>query len=110
PSCIHRTLPSSDNHPIRNNAEFGTMLETVIPIFRGFHLYIADDKATVVDTEARKVMLHLKSRAETDVGPYENEYIFTLTMSENGEKVDEIMEFLDSRYTAQFLSRLQSGH
>jgi ketosteroid isomerase-like protein len=86
--------------------EFATLLETVIPIFRDFKLSVEDDKDTIVDVEARKVVLHLRSSAKTTAGPYKNQYIFILTISEDGEKVDGVMEFLDSKYTAQFLIRL----
>jgi ketosteroid isomerase-like protein len=105
-SCVHRTLPASGGHPHRNNAEFGAFLEDVIPVFRNFHLSVVDDKHTIIDVETRQVMLHLRGRAETDAGPYENEYIFMLTISEDGEKVDEIVEFLDSEYTSQFVKKL----
>jgi hypothetical protein len=68
---------------------------------------VVDASPFVVDVEARKVMMHLTSTAESDIGPYTNEYIFWVTISEDGEKVDEIVEFLDSFYTANFLSRLE---
>ena len=62
-----------------------------------------------MDTETRKVVLRLTSEAQTKVGPYRNEYVFTLRVSEDGEHVDEIWEFLDSAYTAPFLGKLQQA-
>ncbi|KAJ2982514.1 hypothetical protein NQ176_g1336 [Zarea fungicola] len=106
PTCIHYTLPKSTGNPPRNNNDFAAMLEQVIPVFRNFRLTVIENSHTVVDTELGKVTLHLRSMAETDVGPYENEYIFTLKISEDGKMVDEIVEFLDSQYTADIVAKL----
>lgn len=104
PSCIHRVLPG--NRPARNNAEFGTFFEGIIPKFRNFRFKFVDTTPLVVDVETRRVVMHLTSTADTDIGPYNNEYIFVLTISEDGEKVDEIVEFLDTQYTAEFVGKL----
>ncbi|KAM0249348.1 hypothetical protein ACHAQJ_009109 [Trichoderma viride] len=104
PTCIHRVIPGK--RPDRNNAEFGAFFEGILPSLRNFRLHEVAASPFVVDVEARRVMMHLTSTAETDIGPYNNEYIFWLTISEDGEKVDEIVEFLDSFYTAGFLERL----
>lgn len=77
-----------------------------MPAFRNFRLSVVDENHTIVDVDSRKVSLHLKSKAATDAGPYENEYIFILMMSEDGQLVDEVFEFLDSRYTADFVAKL----
>ncbi|PTB63399.1 hypothetical protein BBK36DRAFT_1143884 [Trichoderma citrinoviride] len=105
PTCKHHLLPGT-KLPSRNNQEFAEFLERIIPIIRNFRLHVVDTTPPVVDVEARKVMMHLKSSAETDVGPYENEYFFVLTVSEDGEKIDEVVEFLDTAYTAEFMERL----
>ncbi|KAL6854515.1 hypothetical protein J3F83DRAFT_718826 [Trichoderma novae-zelandiae] len=104
PSCMHRFLPGTK--PPRNNEEFGEFLKGVIPVLRNFRLHVVESTPLVVDVEARKVMMHLTSTAETDVGPYENEYFFVLTMSEEGDKVDEIVEFFDTLYATGFMGRL----
>ena len=106
PTCIHRTLPTSTSTPDRNNAEFGKLLESVIPIFRNFHLTILDEDDIIVDAASRKVVLHLQSNADTKAGPYSNEYFFILTMSRDGRQVDKVVEFLDSEYTAQIVGKL----
>ncbi|KAK1240511.1 hypothetical protein MKX07_004539 [Trichoderma sp. CBMAI-0711] len=104
PACKHHVLPG--NNPPRNNQEFGQFLEGVIPVIRNFRMHLVDTTQMVVDVEARRVVMHLTSTAETDVGPYGNEYFFVITVSEDGERVDEIVEFLDTAYTAEFLGRL----
>ncbi len=107
PVCIHRTGPASSAAPARNNSEFAAFVTPILPVFRNFTLTVIDEEETVIDVEKRKVVLHLRSRADTKVGLYQNEYYFTLTMSEDGKLVDEIVEFLDSGYTAEFVRRLQ---
>ena len=109
PQCIHHTGPASVGAISRNNTEFAEFVGPMLAILKGFALTVINDEETLIDVEKRKVMLHLNSRADTGVGPYENEYYFTLSMSEDGEMVDEVVEFLDSGYTADFMRRLQSA-
>jgi ketosteroid isomerase-like protein len=104
--CIHRTLPASRARRPKTNAEFAQFLEPLLSVYRGFKLSVIDVEETVIDVEKRKVVLHLRSYADTDAGPYENEYFFILTMSEDGEMVDEVVEYLDSGYTDDFMRRL----
>ncbi|ETR99617.1 hypothetical protein M419DRAFT_65695, partial [Trichoderma reesei RUT C-30] len=104
PSCKHHVLPGKN--PPRNNQEFGEFLAGVIPVIRNLRMQLVDTTPMVVDVEVRRVVMHLTSTAETDVGPYGNEYFFVVTVNEDGERVDEIVEFLDKAYTAEFLSRL----
>ncbi|EHK19629.1 uncharacterized protein TRIVIDRAFT_46506 [Trichoderma virens Gv29-8] len=104
PTCMHRILPG--NQPARSRAEFGEFLGRIIPIIRNFRLKNVDTTPWIVDVEERRVTMHLTSTAETDIGTYENEYIFMITISEDGEKVDDIAEYLDSLYSAEFVGRL----
>ncbi len=97
--------------PPMTKAQFGAFLEPMLPLFSNFRFTIVggDEEGIIVDTETRKVVLRLTSEAQTKVGPYRNEYVFTLRVSEDGEHVDEIWEFLDSAYTAPFLGKLQQA-
>ncbi|KAL6799538.1 hypothetical protein GGI42DRAFT_355135 [Trichoderma sp. SZMC 28013] len=103
-SCMHRVLPG--NRPARTRAEFGEFLERTIPAIRNFRLHAVDTSPWIVDVEMRRVTMHLKSTGESDLGAYNNEYIFMITVSEDGEKVDGILEFLDSLYSSEFVSSL----
>src|ERR1700761_5282369 len=99
PTCVHRTGPNSHGLTCRTNEEFASFVAPMLSVFRNFKLAVIDEDETLVDVEKRKVMMHLRSHAETDVGPYENEYYFTVTVSEDGGLVNEVVEFLDSKYT-----------
>lgn len=63
-------------------------------------------KEEIHDAVARKCIIHASSRAETDIGPYMNEYALILTFTEDGRKVTKFVEFVDSAYSEQFVSAL----
>ena len=75
-----------------------------MPVFKNFHV-VAND--TIVDEEARRVVMHASSTATTDLGEYNNEYILVLHMTEDGAKVERFEEFVDSKYSTEFLPRLR---
>ena len=70
-----------------------------------YSFQVVDDKETVVDIEMRKVVIHVKSSANSTVGKYENEYLWTLTMSEDGKMIENIVEFTDSAYAIEFFRK-----
>lgn len=39
--------------------------------------------------------------------PYRNEYAFFLAFSEDGEKVERVEEFLDSKFSTEFFEKMQ---
>ena len=69
---------------------------------------IADDKEMVVDVESRKVVMHTKAKANTPVGEYENEYMWILTMTEDGKMIEDIVEFCDSTKAVELMKKLQA--
>lgn len=73
---------------------------------RGFRLHLGANTDPIIDVPARKVVIHLTSTAETDIGPYANEYIWILRFTEDGKEIDEIIEFADSAYTLEMLHKL----
>jgi ketosteroid isomerase-like protein len=53
----------------------------------------------------RRVVCLTSLDSTTTVGPYKNEYVWFLRFDESGEKITEIVEFLDSKAAADILSR-----
>lgn len=51
-------------------------------------------------------MIHATSTAETDIGPYANEYALILKFTEDGTKVTRFLEMVDSAYSAKFFAAL----
>lgn len=109
PICIHYTLPASLRVPPRPNDEYAAFMEPMLAVFRSVHFSMVADDDAVVDVERRQVVLHCRNRADTDAGEYANEYMFSLTISEDGTKIDRIVEFIDAAYTAEFKARITSA-
>ena len=53
----------------------------------------------------RRVVCFTALDATTTVGPYKNEYVWFLRFDESGQKITEIVEFLDSKAAAEILAR-----
>ncbi|KAJ9626752.1 hypothetical protein H2204_009897 [Knufia peltigerae] len=109
PTCIHHTGPKSHGDMHLNNTQFVEFMGPMLGVFRNFKLFVADEKETMVDVEKRKVFLHLQCHAETDAGPYENDYHWILTMNETGDLIDDIIEWVDSAYLNDFIARQESS-
>jgi ketosteroid isomerase-like protein len=60
----------------------------------------------VHDAHAHIGIIHASSTAETDIGPYANEYALILKFTEDGKKVTNFDEFVDSAYTNEFWAAL----
>lgn len=106
PNCIHHILPSSLNRPPLDNEHYAAYFVPIMPAFQKFHVIVHD---TIVDEAARKVVLRASSTATTALGPYNNEYTLILHMTEDGRKVEKFYEFVDSRYSADYMPRLRDA-
>ncbi|KAM0795175.1 hypothetical protein BDR22DRAFT_894425 [Usnea florida] len=104
PHCEHHILPTSLNRPPLNNAQYAAYFVPLMSHFRSFRVTVHD---TVVDEVARKVVMRASSTAETDVGPYANEYVLVMRMTEDGRLVERFDEFVDSAVSAGFMPRLR---
>ncbi|KAL9022809.1 MAG: hypothetical protein Q9185_000072 [Variospora sp. 1 TL-2023] len=101
--CVNTILPASLGFQAMNNEEYAAFFSRNLHLLKDFHLAVHD---TLVDEAARKVSMHLTSSATTGIGDYSNEYMVTLHMTEDGRKTDRFDEFADSKYSAEFLSKL----
>lgn len=52
--------------------------------------------SVTVDTDQKRVVMHGNGAATTLAGPFSSEYVFVLHMTENGEKIRKVEEFVDS--------------
>lgn len=68
-----------------DNEEYASCFAPNVPLFEDFRLTVHD---TIVDEAAQKVTMHLSSTAITAIGKYDNEYMLTLHVTEDGRKVD----------------------
>lgn len=106
PTCVHYILPSSLHRPPLNNEQYAAYFTPIMPAFEHFHLTVHD---SIVDEVARKVLMHVSSSASTALGPYNNEYMLILHMTEDGRKVEKFYEFVDSAYSADYMRRLRDA-
>jgi hypothetical protein len=79
---VHRAGPLVVKSPDRTNGEHVNFNEEVFKVLHTYHATITD----VVANEVRKkVVLYVDARATADADEYENEYVITLAMTEDGE-------------------------
>ncbi|KPI34531.1 uncharacterized protein AB675_7397 [Cyphellophora attinorum] len=92
PPCMGVAEPMS-------NEQYKSWWEEFVPKIwpNGMRFYLDSTRAPVIDERSRHVVLYCKSRASSYKGEYEGRYIMNLTISEDGKKVDDIVEFLDSK-------------
>ncbi|KAI4242147.1 MAG: hypothetical protein L6R40_004190 [Gallowayella cf. fulva] len=101
--CVNYILPASLDRKAMNNDEYVAFFAPRMPPFKNFNLTVHD---TVVDEAPRKVVLHMTSTASTAIGEYRNEYMLKLHITEDRRKIDRFEEFVDSGYSAQFMTKL----
>lgn len=109
-TCLHHMCcPSFRNYSITNDQTREAFPQWKSTITK-YKFGILDDSQTLVDEQARKVMIRAETAAETTVGDYNNEYIFILRMTQDCNAVDEIWEFYDTISLRDFHQRLEAGH
>jgi ketosteroid isomerase-like protein len=106
PDCVWHILPGSRARSFRNNEEYRKFFSTMIPAFKNFTLSLIDED-TAIDVENRLITLHLKSTADSVIGPYANEYFVLLKSSPDGSLIEVGKEFVDSAYSSEFFPKLQ---
>jgi ketosteroid isomerase-like protein len=106
PGCMRHILPSSLNIAPTNNTEYEQQLQRLTLIFRNFELALQD---IVEDVGSCRVVLWLKARADTIVGEYVNEYMWTLDFDETGERIIRVHEFVDSAVQRDFWPKLEGA-
>jgi ketosteroid isomerase-like protein len=76
-------------------------------VFKLLHTYHAEVIDSIVYTETRKVVLFMHTVATADVGEYDNEYIMTVTLTEDGRLVQDQYDFIDSQVQTQWLEKMK---
>jgi hypothetical protein len=76
-----------------DNATYLAYFFAIIPYFRNFTVKI---NGIIEDAKANKIAVWAKSTVDTDIGPYKNEYMLVFYLDERGEKVERMLEFVDS--------------
>ena len=53
--------------------------------------------------------MHATSTADSDIGPYTNEYALILHFTEDGKQVTKFLEFVDSAFSTKFFKELRDA-
>ncbi|ORY71163.1 uncharacterized protein BCR38DRAFT_404282 [Pseudomassariella vexata] len=102
--CTQQCHPMSLKGPLYTSPEeYCEYYKTMIPLFRNFKMEVI---GYAEDQTQNKVIFHAMATAETDVGPYENEFVWMIQTTQDQDKVCGIREFLDSAYTVDFLKKM----
>jgi hypothetical protein len=119
--CIQQVLPSTLLHPLLLPFYLTTCIEVLgrppmsnefyVPNFtNNFAPYVRNYKFIIndliEDEKANKVVIWGNSTSETDVGPYDNEYVLMLHFNEAGDKITRMLEFVDSNLSMVFIPKL----
>ncbi|CZR58253.1 uncharacterized protein PAC_08144 [Phialocephala subalpina] len=87
----------------RNNDEY---MMFNVEVFKLLHTYHATITDVVVDEVSKKVVLSVEAIATADAGDYENEYVIKLGMTEDGRKVVDQYDFIDSQRMIEWMAKL----
>jgi hypothetical protein len=87
-----------------NNETYESYFAAMLPYFRDFTVTVND---IFEDEKANKVVIWARSTANTDLGPYTNEYMLVFYMNEAGDKIDRFLEFVDSNNSVEFFPKLK---
>ncbi|ROV88143.1 hypothetical protein VMCG_10430 [Cytospora schulzeri] len=101
--CTQLVIPRSLNREPKDNASYRKYFASIMPAFQDFQPKIHE---LVEDEQGNKVMMWVSSKAQSLIGPYGNEYTILLYFNEDGDKVNKIVEFVDSAYAKDFFTRL----
>ncbi|KAH9845793.1 Cytochrome-P450 [Teratosphaeria destructans] len=104
--CRRIILPASLRHPPTDNQQYERSLRQLKAIFHNFELTVRD---WLEDVPARRIVMYLQARADTEAGEYVNEYMWTLDFDESGERVVRSTEFVDAVVNVQFWPKLAAA-
>lgn len=109
-SYTHQFAPASLNIPVLSRDQFDAHITHIREVLKSF---AGGAKETWVNTELRQVTMwatavpqfhdHIIESDPTRQWHYQGEYIFTLFMDDSGQKIERVIEFMDSKVTEQLL-------
>jgi ketosteroid isomerase-like protein len=106
PTCIRQIRPASANVSNQNNDAFAQHLHSMLKILQNFELTCYE---FVEDVAARKIVMWLRARADTIVGEYVSEYMWTLEFDEAGKKIVWQKEYVDSAVMRDFWPKVRES-
>ena len=105
PDCKRTILPYSLQYPPQSNKEYALSLRAIIPAFRSFSLTVYE---VIEDVQQKKIVMHLKARADTAAGEYLNEYMWILKFDDK-DMIEDQKEYVDVGVNRDFFPKLQKA-
>lgn len=105
PGGTHKVLPESLNVPVRDREAFAQHAKGFTSIFSAFEM----QPQAVYEAPAQNTVIAYCKMVGTlvgDLGPWHNECMITMRMTEDGTKVEEYKEFVDSARAAILKEKL----
>lgn len=126
-SCTQKALPFSENVPIRTKDHMAHLFPILMSLLTDFQVRIflcvkqtcsfepeallRDEQLTVHnvvhDVANGKAAIYALSKANTPIGPYQNEHALFLWFDEDGKKVEKIEEMFDGVFMKDFMPKLE---
>ena len=103
--CMRIIAPSTLGLAPMNNMQYRVSLERLSRVFNNFSLTVHD---CIEDKEAKKICMYLRARADTLAGEYINEYMWTLMFNDDGTKIVNVVEFVDTVMNRDFWPQLSA--
>ena len=87
-----------------NNAQYALYFAANMSLFRNFRVAVHE---TIIDEEARKVVMFASSSADTELGNYANEYVIQVEIGQNEREAERVIKWVESGYSTHFLGKLK---
>ena len=115
PGCVHSFAPATLNMPASmTNEQWGAHLNSMKSILSTFPVEAKEifehEGSTQVTVWATSNAVFREEAKDAELGldwNYQGEYIFVLVFNESGDKIERILEFLDSKKVLDFQAQLK---
>jgi hypothetical protein len=110
--CRHSFAPGSLGIKDKNNEQFASHVKSLQQIIKGIpvsvkQIFGGSNEITIWATSETLFREEVKERNPSLRWKYEGEYIFVLTLDDAGEKIQHILEFLDSKKVEEVRTLMQ---
>ncbi|RAO73269.1 uncharacterized protein BHQ10_009281 [Talaromyces amestolkiae] len=82
------------------------LLEDYKRVFKDAKYSLLEENDMVIDEWAKKVTMRVRGQFETCVGPWANDFVFILTMTEDGKLLADIKSFPDTAALEELETRV----
>lgn len=60
------------------------------------------------DGDAATAVLHVRTTADSAIGPYTNEHVMFFTFTDDGKKLTKLQDFMDSAFVRDYQPRFKA--